>query len=210
MKPFGVILQGIERTNNNRRAHMFVKAILTPAAHARTRRQVITGGAIAVAGVVMRPLPVLADASDEVSHTAEAIHQERLFKASRKRIYEALTITEQFDRVTQLTGVMQSAAMSKMQKPTAISPHVGGRFALFGGYIVGRHIELVPNELIVQAWRVGSWDRWIYSIVSFQLAEQGAGTKIIFDHAGFPKGQAEHLASGWQEHYWDPLGKFLS
>jgi uncharacterized protein YndB with AHSA1/START domain len=107
----------------------------------------------------MRPLPVLADASDEVSHTAEAIRQERLFKAGRKRIYEALTVTEQFDQVTQLTGVMQSAAMSKMQKPTAISPHVGGTFALFGGYIVGRHIELVANELIVQAWRVGSWDR---------------------------------------------------
>jgi activator of HSP90 ATPase len=87
---------------------------------------------------------------------------------------------------------------------------VGGTFALFGGYIVGRHIELVPNELIVQAWRVGSWDRGIYSIIRFQLTEQGAGTKIIFDHTGFPKGQAEHLASGWQEHYWDPLEKFLS
>jgi activator of HSP90 ATPase len=168
----------------------------------------ITGGAIAVAGVVMCPFPVLADASDEVSHTAEAIHQERLFKASRKRIYQALTVTKQFDQVTH--DLMQSAAMSKMQKPTAISPHLGGTFALFGGYIVGRHIELVPNELIVQAWRVGSWDRGIYSIIRFQLTEQGAGTKIIFDHTGFPKGQAEHLASGWQEHYWDPLEKFLS
>jgi activator of HSP90 ATPase len=189
---------------------MVVKATPPLDRHAPARRQVITGGAIAVAGVLMCPLPVLADASDEVSHTAEAIHQERLFKAGRKRIYEALTVTIQFDRVTQLTGVMQSAAMSKMQKPTAISPHVGGTFTLFGGYIVGRHIELVPNELIVQAWRVGSWDRGIYSIIRFQLTEQGAGTKIIFDHAGFPKGQAEHLASGWQEHYWDPLEKFLS
>jgi activator of HSP90 ATPase len=187
---------------------MLVKGTPTQGRHARTRRQIITGGAIAVAGVVMHPLPVLADASEEVSHTAEAIHQERLFNASRKRIYQALTVTKQFDQVTH--DLMQSAAMSKMQKPTAISPHLGGTFALFGGYIVGRHIELVPNELIVQAWRVGSWDRGIYSIIRFQLTEQGAGTKIIFDHAGFPKGQAEHLASGWQEHYWDPLKKFLS
>jgi activator of HSP90 ATPase len=187
---------------------MLVKATPTSGGHAPTRRQVITGGVIAVAGTVMRPLPVLADASDEVSHIAEAIHQERLFKASRKRLYEALTVTRQFDQVTH--DLMQSAAMAKMQKPTVISPRVGGAFALFGGYITGRHIELVPNELIVQAWRVGSWDRGIYSIIRFQLTEQGAGTKIIFDHAGFPKGQAEHLASGWQEHYWDPLEKFLS
>jgi uncharacterized protein YndB with AHSA1/START domain len=187
---------------------MLVKATPTSGGHAPTRRQVITGGAIAVAGVAMRPLPVLADVSDEISHTAEAIHQERLFKAGRKRVYDALTVTKQFDQVTH--DVMQSAAMSKMQKPTAISPHVGGTFALFGGYIVGRHIELVPNERIVQAWRVGSWDRGIYSIVRFQLTQRGAGTRIVFDHAGFPKGQAEHLASGWQEHYWDPLEKFLS
>jgi activator of HSP90 ATPase len=209
MKPFGVILQGIQKVGTTiGRAHMRVKGTPTAGRHASTRRQIITGGAIAVAGVVMCPLPALADASDEVSHAAEAIHQERLFKASRKRIYQALTVTKQFDQITH--DLMQSAAMAKMQKPTAISPHVGGTFALFGGYIVGRHIELVPNELIVQAWRVGSWDRGIYSIIRFQLTEQGAGTKIIFDHAGFPKGQAEHLASGWQEHYWDPLEKFLS
>jgi uncharacterized protein YndB with AHSA1/START domain len=187
---------------------MLVKVTPTSGGLAPTRRQVITGGALAVAGAVMRPLPVLADASDEISHTAEAIHQERLFKAAPKRVYQALTVTKQFDQVTH--DLMQSAAMSKMQEPTVISPHVGGAFALFGGYIVGRHIELVPDELIVQAWRVGSWVRGIYSIIRFQLTEQGAGTKIIFDHAGFPKGQAEHLASGWQEHYWDPLEKFLS
>jgi hypothetical protein len=29
-------------------------------------------------------------------------------------------------------------------------------------------------------------------------------------YTGFPKGEAEHLASGWQEHYWDPLAKYLS
>jgi activator of HSP90 ATPase len=153
-------------------------------------------------------VPVFADAGDEISHTAEAIHQERLFKASRKRLYEALTVTKQFDQVTH--DLMQSPELSKMQQPTAISPHVGGTFALFGGYISGRHIELVPDELIVQAWRVGSWVRGVYSIIRFQLTEQGAGTKIIFDHAGFPTGQADHLASGWQEHYWDPLEKFLS
>jgi hypothetical protein len=31
----------------------------------------------------------------------------------------------------------------------------------------------------------------------------------VFDHMGFPKGAGKELASGWQEHYWDPLVKFL-
>ena len=51
---------------------------------------------------------------------------------------------------------MQSAAMAKMKKPTAIGEHAGGEFALFGGLIVGRHIELAPDELIVQAWRTAN------------------------------------------------------
>jgi activator of HSP90 ATPase len=156
----------------------------------------------------MRSSPVIADANDGVSHSAESIHQEPSFEATRKRVYEALTDTKQFDKVTELSGVMKS--LSQMKKPTAISRQVGGAFALFGGYIVGRHIELVPNELIVQAWRVGSWERGVYSIVRFELTEQGVGTKIVFDHTGFPGGEGEHLASGWQAHYWGPLEKFLS
>jgi activator of HSP90 ATPase len=175
-----------------------------------TRRQILTGGALAIAGVAMRASPLVAGADDEISHAAESIHQERRFDASRKRVYDALTVTQQFDKVTQLTGVMQSAAMAKMQMPTEISQQVGGAFALFGGYITGRHIELVPDELIVQAWRVGGWGRGVYSIARFELIAERGSTKITFDHSAFPKGQAEHLASGWQEHYWDPLVKYLS
>jgi hypothetical protein len=44
----------------------------------------------------------------------------------------------------------------------------------------------------------------------FDLVAQGAGTKILFDHTGFPKGQGEHLAEGWQANYWSPLQKYLA
>ena len=175
-----------------------------------TRRQILTGGALAIAGIALHPSAGRAEPNDEISRVAESIHQERHFGASPKRVYDALTVTRQFDKIIQLTGVMQSAALAKMQKPTDISQRLGGAFVLFGGYISGRQIELVQNELIVQAWRVGNWDRGVYSIARFELIAQGRSTKIIFDHAGFPKGAAEHLASGWQENYWDPLAKFLS
>src|ERR1700730_6197588 len=100
MKPFGVILQGVQKDRTtNGRAHMLVKGTPTQGRHARRRRQIITGGAIAVAGVVMRPLPVLADASEEVSHTAEAIHQERLFKAGRSGFYQPFPSPSPFDPV---------------------------------------------------------------------------------------------------------------
>ncbi len=95
-------------------------------------------------------------------------------------------------------------------KPAEISSEAGGAFALYGGYITGRQVELVPNVRIVQAWRAGSWPPGAYSIVRFELVEQGPGSKIVFDHTGFPKGEAESLASGWRVHYWEPLAKVLA
>jgi activator of HSP90 ATPase len=176
----------------------------------RTRRELITGSAFAAAGLALRPLCVSADSGAGISHSAESIHQEPSFTAGRKRLYQALTDPKQFDRVVQLSAAMQSGGMSHETKPTEISPRVGGAFSLFGGYIVGRHIELVPNALLVQAWRVGNWEPGIYSIARFEFTDQDAGTKIKFDHTGFPAGQAEHLAAGWYANYWDPLKKFLS
>ena len=174
------------------------------------RRQIITAGALAVAAVALGPAPAIADANPEILSDEEAIHQERVFKARRQRVYQALTVEGQFDKIIQLSGVMKADVMAKMRQPTKLSLHPGGTFSLFGGYIVGRQIELAPDELIVQAWRVQSWPRGIYSIARFELNDQDGSTQLIFDHTAFPKGHAEHLASGWQEHYWDPLTKFLA
>ena len=74
---------------------------------------------------------------------------------------------------------------------------------------MGRHVELVPNERIVQAWRVVTWDPGVYSIAKFELKEQGSETRLVFDHTGFPNGKAEHLADGWKQNYWEPLRKYL-
>jgi activator of HSP90 ATPase len=173
-----------------------------------TRRQAIVGVAIAFGGLALGSPKAWSAADEEISRTSEAIHQEPVFKANRKRVYEALTDAKQFDKVIQLSGVMQSMHLG--DKPAEISREVGGPFTLFGGYITGRHVELVPNERIVQAWRTGSWPPGVYSIAKFDLVEQGSGTKIVFDHTGFPKGDAESLASGWKAHYWEPLAKLLA
>lgn len=183
-------------------------ANLAALAHEPTRRQAIIGVAVAFGGLAVGSTKSWAEVEQEISRTAESIHQEAVFKASRKRVYEALTDAKQFDKIVELSGVMQ--AMHVPDKPSEISRDAGGAFALFGGYITGRHVELVPNQRIVQAWRAGAWPSGIYSIAKFDLVEQGSGTRIVFDHTGFPKGEAESLASGWKAHYWEPMQKLLS
>lgn len=172
------------------------------------RRQAIVGAVGVIGGMALCAARSHAEAK-EISHSEAAIHQENIFKASRKRVYDALTQTKPFDALTQWSPEMQMGK-SLGSVPTKISSEVGGEFFLFGGHIIGRHLELVPNERIVQAWRVVDWEPGIYSIARFQLSDNGSGTKIVFDHTGFPNGQAEHLAFGWKAHYWDGLTKYLA
>lgn len=134
---------------------------------------------------------------DGISRTEEAIHQEVVFKASRERVYASLMDAQRFRNVTG-------------GEPTEISGEAGAAFSLFGAKVKGRNVELLPKERIVQAWRSEAWAQGTYSIARFELVEWGTGTKLVFDHTGFPKGQAESLAAGWRAHYWEPLERYLA
>jgi len=184
------------------------KNLLMPP-HDATRRQILFGATSAFACLTLGSVEARPYAADDISSACEVIHQEVVFKASRKRVYEALTDAKQFNKVVMLSAAVQSG-MVPAGKPTEVSPEAGGAFSAFGGHITGRQIELVPNERIVQAWRAASWGPGQYSIARFELTEQGSGTKLIFDHTGFPQGQGAHLAEGWRTNYWEPLEKYFA
>jgi hypothetical protein len=57
---------------------------------------------------------------------------------------------------------------------------------------------------------VANWDPGIYSIAKYELSDEGIGTRLVFDHTGFPTGEADHLAEGWISNYWQPLAQYLA
>lgn len=178
-------------------------------AHSSSRRQMLRSGAVALASLAtIDTVRGWAAVEDGIGHSAESIHQEPVFHVDRKRIYEALTDARQFDEIVRLSAAMRSGAIGS--KPAEISDEIGGAFTIFGGYIVGRQLDLLPGERIVQAWRPQSWSPGDYSIAKFVLVEEGPTTRIVLDHKGFPEGLAQHLAEGWKENYWDPLQKYFS
>jgi activator of HSP90 ATPase len=128
--------------------------------------------------------------------TVKAIHHELDFQSSPQRIYEALLDSKEF---TAFSG----------GRAAEIHREVGGAFSIFAGHIVGRNLELIPARRIVQAWRVVPWPEGVYSIAKFELQNHGPGTRVIFDHTGFPTDLAEHLESGWRENYWQALRSYL-
>jgi activator of HSP90 ATPase len=167
------------------------------------RRKFIIGAALAIGTLSAEG----SHAQDEAHQAAGAatpngdckrtsLTQKIDLSANAKRIYEALLDSKQF------------AAFS--DAPAHIDRRAGGAFSLFGGLIVGRNIELVPDERIVQAWRPADWTPGVYSLVKFELVAHGQHTQLVLDHTGFPEGGFEHLNSGWKSHYWDALTKYLA
>jgi uncharacterized protein YndB with AHSA1/START domain len=126
-----------------------------------------------------------------------SIHQEIVLPASPDRVYAALTTSSQF-------------AAATGNRAADIATTEGGAFTLFGGAIHGRHIELVPNTRLVQAWRAQPWAPGVFSLVRFTLTPEGNGTKVVLDHTGFPAGEESHLDPGWSANYWEPLTKYFS
>jgi activator of HSP90 ATPase len=128
---------------------------------------------------------------------SKSIHQEVKIPASPSRVYEALLDSRKF---SEFTG----------GAPAEIGKSAGDAFRMFGGAIEGRNVELVPNKLVVQAWRSTKWPAGVYSIARFELGGKGNETTLVFDQIGFPDDERDYLDAGWGKMYWEPLKKFLA
>jgi uncharacterized protein YndB with AHSA1/START domain len=168
-----------------------------------TRRHVMVGIAVTFGSLTAIPKlwgkvqqPAKEAPGTEANRSRTSLHQEVDFKATPQRIYEVLLDSKQFAACTGMSA--------------EIDPKPGGAFTTFGGLIVGRNVELIANQRIVQAWRPTHWDPGVYSIVKFELKPRASETTIILDHTGFPEGDYDSLNTGWKPRYWDPLKKFLA
>ncbi len=126
-----------------------------------------------------------------------SIQQEVLLPASPSAVYSALVESEAFSA---FTG----------GQAAHIDAKDGGMISLFGGKILGRNVELLPNERIVQAWRAGNWAEGHFSLVRFDLVKNGDATSLRLTHANYPAGEDQHLEAGWHKMYWEPLKTYLT
>ena len=164
-----------------------------------TRRQVATGMAMAICGLAWGQGPQPSEQEKpgtSPNQKRTSLQEEIHLKSNPQRIYAILLDAKQF---AAFTGA-----------PAEIDPKAGGPFSLFAGQIVGRNVELVSNERIVQAWRPAHWTPGVWSLVTFALKPEASGTIVSLDHKGFPVGDFDHLEWGWHAHYWEPLKKFLA
>lgn len=93
-----------------------------------------------------------------------------------------------FPRAMVWAALTDSAQLAAWLMPNDFRPVVGCRFTFttrpapgFDGTVRCEVLELRPPERLAFSWRGGPLD----TVVSFDLAEHAAGTRITLRHAGF-------------------------
>ncbi|KAL0582097.1 hypothetical protein ABG067_008243, partial [Albugo candida] len=86
--------------------------------------------------------------------------------------------------------------------PVKLTREVGSAFEFFGGNVSGEMVELVPDQKIVQTWRLKSWPVGHYSKVTMELDQGKDFTALKIHQTGIPVGQEELTTSNWSGYYW--------
>ena len=95
--------------------------------------------------------------------------------------------------------------------PAKVSRKIGGKWSAFGGMIFGKTLALVPDRLIVQAWRSAAWkktDPDSILVVRFEKARLGAAAHLA--HIGVPRHDHHGVTRGWKNYYWKPWKRYLA
>ena len=91
-----------------------------------------------------------------------------------------------------------------------MTEEVGADVSAWDGYIMGRILELVPGERIVQSWRTTEFeDAFEDSIVTILLQEAEDGTLLTLEHSNVPDEHKGYEQGGWQSNYFEPMIAYL-
>jgi uncharacterized protein YndB with AHSA1/START domain len=94
--------------------------------------------------------------------------------------------------------------------PVKIAARAGAAFEAFGGAITGTILQLVPNRLIVQAWRSMHFGkRDIDSTLILHFVSDGGGGRIELTHVNVADTDFAGVSEGWSKYYWIPWRAYL-
>lgn len=118
------------------------------------------------------------------------LHLEPTFNTTAEQLYVTLLDKQRVDAWTRSSAQIE-----------AFPPKEGSAFQLFGGSVTGSFVKLVPNEQIVQKWRLENWRAGHYAELDIQL-KQGAGeTTMVVKWTGVPIGEEDRVRGNFEDYY---------
>lgn len=92
-----------------------------------------------------------------------------------------------------------------------IEKKVGGRFAMFDGWVEGKILKITADEL-AYTWKPSNWsEETPASEVHYKLVPATHGTEVLVEHTNLPdKEEMEGHKKGWDEHFFGLIGEYLA
>ncbi|XP_067013635.1 activator of 90 kDa heat shock protein ATPase homolog 1 [Anabrus simplex] len=119
------------------------------------------------------------------------LQQTHKFQCTAEEIYNVLTMKEFLQAFT--------------QGPVKVDATKGGKFEFFGGNIHGEFVELVPNQKIVQRWRLKRWPAEHYSNVTMTIEQKNDHTELRLKQTGIPSSEVDTTKVNWERYYWTAI-----
>ncbi|KAI8981549.1 activator of Hsp90 ATPase [Pilobolus umbonatus] len=110
------------------------------------------------------------------------------FQTSARELYETLTNAQRVQIWTRGHVIMKQEIKSK--------------FELFGGNVSGEILELIPEQKIVQTWRLRSWPAGHYSKVTMLFKQGSDCVTLDVEQTGVPIGEEDLTRKNWSGYYW--------
>jgi len=124
----------------------------------------------------------------------------------QKVVFKNATPKQLYDLYMDSKKHTESTGMS-----AKISDKEGTDFTVSDGYITGKNLKLVKNELIVQTWKASDWaEGALDSIFIIRLEAKGKDTVLYATHVNVPDEQAADIDDGWHTYYWNLWKKHLA
>lgn len=123
-------------------------------------------------------------------YNTSTLHLEPTFNTTAEQLY--ITLLDQ-----------QRVAAWSRSNPSmgSFPPEEGSEFSLFGGSISGKFLKLVPNEKIVQLWRLEDWKSGHYAQLDLQLIQGAGETKMVVKWSGIPVGEEDRVRGNFEDYY---------
>ncbi|RCK66023.1 Hsp90 co-chaperone AHA1 [Candida viswanathii] len=134
---------------------------------------------------------VYADGSTIVpKYNTTTLHLEPEFNTTAEQLYITLLLKERISAWTRSFPVIEN-----------FPPKEGTDFELFGGSVSGKILKLVPNELIIELWRLLDWKEGHFAQLDIKLVQGGSETTMVVKFSGIPIGEEERVRNNFEERY---------
>jgi activator of HSP90 ATPase len=127
----------------------------------------------------------------------KAIQQSVKFQASPKELFDIYIDSKKH---SEATGA-----------PARLSRKAGGSFTAHGGQLCGKNLLIIPDRMIVQAWRARQWNASDPdSILILRFSKAKGGGQVDMVHVNVPPYDHAGVTKGWPKYYWSPWKAYIA